>query len=197
MQRLVTTHVGVTNRGLNDIKLEVANQKQSLTDLGDVFSDWAVETAKQLNVRLDKAENAATELGQRVQQQADVITGDVFPRLLNLESQWLGGERGGPIPTPITPEAMHCIRVLAQVQDLVTDKNFVLKTNNETLKKIQGSNPHEECLKKITDERLKAEFISAFGQFSTDDPDERSDRLLLIQQLNAKLIRFFCEPRTA
>lgn len=195
MQRLVTTHVGVTNRGLNDIKLEIANQKQSLTGLGEAFTDWVTKTAKQVNERLNKADIATTELGKTVQKQANLITQDVIPRIVILESQGPGSEWVGFTPKQVTAEAMQCIRVLSQAQDVVTDKEFVLKTNNETLtKKLQNSTPYKECVEKITDERLKADFISAFAPFDKGDHDERGDRLIMIQRLNIKLLRFFA-PR--
>jgi len=196
MQRLIKTHIGVTDHGLNAVQLAINSKYQSIDKLGNALSEWAAKTANQLNDRLDKAESTATELENKLQKQGERIDQDILPRLVKLEAQGPGGEWANFIPKQVTPQAMQCIRVLAQAQDLVTDKDFVLKTNNETLKKMQGSEPYKECVEKITDACLKAKFISAFASFGKGDMHELSQRLLLIQRLNIDLIRIF-EPRTA
>ncbi|QSA97006.1 hypothetical protein [Methylococcus sp. EFPC2] len=73
MQRLVTTHVGVTDHGTNAIKLEIAEQTQALVKLAREFSDWATRGAKHIDERLDKAENKVRALEKRLDEQSGVI----------------------------------------------------------------------------------------------------------------------------
>lgn len=198
MQRIVTSHVGVTDHRLSDIRVEIANQKQSIENIGQVFSDWAAGTTKQINDRIERAERDAAELRKGLDRQDDEITKNILPRLALLEARLSAGA-GAPFPPQaVTPDAIECIRVLSQVQDLVTDKAFKLKDNNDTLtKKLQASAPFKECLEKLKDEKnLKADFQHAFEPFKCGDPDELSERLAQIQRLNTALVYFFEKKST-
>jgi len=111
----------------------------------------------------------------------------------------------------LTEEAFSCIRALAQVQDLVTDKSWfdpgiektsTLQANNQTLSRLFNSEPFKNSKRLLDKEKASNELKNAFkeqfsNQFVNGDMQELGERLLQIQQLNTKLVCFFSQNKSS
>ncbi|MGY6214247.1 hypothetical protein ACW73L_03705 [Methylolobus aquaticus] len=185
MLRVVTTHVGVTDQRTKAITAEIAALQKALERFADVIADT---TSKQINPLFDLSQG----LRNAVDSQARELV-KALQRIASLEARQATESipfSAGQVKEP----ALQAIRVLAQVQDIVTDKDFKLKENNETLtKKISVSSPYRESLERISDAALQEEYKRAFAPFLKGDHEERSERFVMIQKLNSRLIQFFAD----
>ncbi|WP_139558332.1 hypothetical protein [Methylotetracoccus oryzae] len=185
MLRVVTTHVGVTDQRTKAITAEIAALQKALERFADVIADT---TSKQINPLFDLSQGLRNAVDSQARELAKA-----FQRIASLEARQATESiplSAGQVKEP----ALQAIRVLAQVQDIVTDKDFKLKENNETLtKKISISSPYRESLERISDAALQAEYKGAFAPFLKGDHEERSERFVMIQKLNSRLIQFFAD----
>jgi len=100
-------------------------------------------------------------------------------------------------PGKPTPEAFNCLRVLNQVEDLVTDHEFDRDKNNTSLKKRLAERPTKDCHAKLQSDRGLAErFLTIYSEFP--DPttfEDRAKRYVEIDQLRHDIIRHFGASR--
>jgi hypothetical protein len=167
--------------GLREIKLAVQQARDEvLTDLGAGFNktESALSTLG-IEVKDFRAEarNFVPEVGRTIEQaKKDIISAVTFK----------------PTQKDITPKAFACIRVLSQVQDLVTDKKPNLAQNNQTLEKIRDSIPYAEAVKTLDgSEPINAEFQQSFRDFEKGNFGEMAERFVEILSLYKDLIRHF------
>lgn len=99
---------------------------------------------------------------------------------------------GQPLPRP-TQEAFDCIRVLNQVEDLVTDRDFQLRKNNAALAERYTERPTIECFTKLQniDETLANRFQKIYVAFQAASVEARAERYLEIDALRREIVRRF------
>jgi hypothetical protein len=121
----------------------------------------------------------------------------IEPLIEEAKEDIIKGFNSKPSPNDVTQEAFDCIRILSQIQDLVTDKEFVLDTNNETLTKLRCSSAYNTAFNQLSEsEAIQNRFQNAFRDFKTDEFTERAKRLIEILGLYNDLIRTFASERS-
>jgi hypothetical protein len=99
------------------------------------------------------------------------------------------------LPEP-TPEAFHCIRALNQVEDLVTDREFVRAENNASLERRWHDAPTQDCWRRLADDKvLMQRFQRVFRAFGSEGVPERIERYLELDQLRRDVVRYFAPPQ--
>jgi hypothetical protein len=107
-------------------------------------------------------------------------------------------------PEDLTDNAFFCIRALAQVQDLVTDKSWfdpaktkaqTAKENTKTLDGLIKSDPYTKSIDLLKGSKLQSAFTQQFSRpFVNGNLLELGERLLQIQKLNSDLVSHFANP---
>ena len=115
----------------------------------------------------------------------------------------------------LTENAFACIRVLSQVQDLVTDKSWfdpvvsttvaktlpkntgVIDKNNISIKDLTTNNSsYDHCLLLLKGKQeLLDRFKQQFTPFKDGSIKELGERFLQIQDLNSELVSHFANPK--
>ena len=89
--------------------------------------------------------------------------------------------------------AFECIRVLNQVEDLVTDHDFAHVRNNALLTERWDERPTQECYQILIsgDPNLGKRFQAVYGPFQSDEFHERAARYVEIDQLRRDIVGHF------
>jgi hypothetical protein len=110
----------------------------------------------------------------------------------------------------LNEKAFFCIRALAQVQDLVTDKSWfdpkidkieTAKANTAVLANLMKSDLFKHAEKLLMDNKASNDLKNAFKeqfskQFNNGDMQELGERFSQIQKLNTKLACFFVPQKS-
>jgi len=94
-------------------------------------------------------------------------------------------------PNP-TQAAFDCIRVLNQVEDLITDRHFALKNNNRSLSERSIEAPTLDCVqKRQADPDLQNRFKAVYLPIADDRFLTLADRYADLDQLRRDIVRHF------
>jgi hypothetical protein len=156
------------------------------------------EVLSNLSAGFDKTGSALSALGSEVRTfraEAQKFVPDVERVITQAKKDIIAAVTFKPAPTDVTPNAFAGIRVLSQVQDLVTDKKFNLKQNNDTLEKIRCSESYAQAVALLKESDLITEFQQSFRDFAKGDVREMAARLVEILNLYSALIRHFAQGK--
>lgn len=98
---------------------------------------------------------------------------------------------GRDLPSP-TQAAFNCIRVLNQVEDLITDRDFLLERNNQSLYERSIEGPTQDCVRTLeADPDLQNRFKRVYRPFADGSFSTLAERYSELDQLRRDIVRHF------